>query len=528
MRVVARGYRVNEVGLVMEQLARDAKIKVTVQSNPSERPVIAVSAGCHVLGALQPHVDPSDTETVKAGLAKRLGRTLPKPSRQLLRGLKRFVKKFVKRHLIPLDADTDVSVEHWLEGTNYTVARKKELLDKFNAIEDPFDKKHLKVKSFVKDEFYPEFKHCRWINSRTDEFKTMVGPIFQAISDEVFKMPYFIKKIPLDKRPKYILEFLGIEEGDFAETDYTAYEASFIKELMEAAEFPLYRYMVKNLSEGEDFMRHVQSLAGRNHIVNKLVQCFIDARRMSGEMNTSLGNGWTNLMVYLYVSKLSGIDPESVRIVVEGDDGLSRIDGNLDQSLFSKLGLTVKLVKHKSISEASFCGIVFSPIALANLTDPSDVVSTIGWLSMQYKDAKGTTLNAILRCKALSLLYQYRGCPVIQDCCIWILQHTANADLRKRFGWKLNMWERDILEAAIRWWGTGANSHIKIHDDSRRIVESKYGFDIARQHEAEGWFKNAPFGPIPRELIVPHPDWMQYYDRYVKRDYTDRYPSSFF
>jgi len=40
---------------------------------------------------------------------------------------------------------------------------------------NPHDPRYSVVDSFVKDEFYTEPKHARVINSRSDEFKTLVA-----------------------------------------------------------------------------------------------------------------------------------------------------------------------------------------------------------------------------------------------------------------------------------------------------------------------------------------------------------------
>jgi hypothetical protein len=528
MRVVARGYRVSEVGLKHEDQASDAKITVVTDSDQTERPVVMVSAGCHVDGQAPPHVDPTDTDTVEAGLKKRMARKLPVADRQLIRGLKRFVTKYVKRNLVPLAPDIDTSVESWLDKTSYTLERKKELLNKYSVVEDKFDRKYRRVKSFVKDETYLEYKHCRWINSRTDEFKTFVGPIFQLISDVVFAMPQYIKKIPVSERPKYILDLFGSDDGEIVATDYTSYEASFVAALMDALETPLYTHMVQLLPEAKEFMRHVNSLKDKNLCESKLVKCQIPARRMSGEMNTSLGNGWANHMIFLYVCKLSGIPVSEVRLVVEGDDGLAKLPRKLDESLFERLGLTVKLERHTNVSMASFCGIVFSPDALATLTDPLDVVVNFGWLNSQYKDAKQSTLESIIRCKALSLLYQYRGCPVIQDLCIWVLNHTMESNIERRHKMRLNLWERDQMEAAVKWWKSGPVQTLEIHEDSRRVVESKYGLAVSSQIRMEEWFKNHDYGPISVSIMPTNKTWENYWDRFCGYDFTDRHPSKFY
>lgn len=169
------------------------------QNDQNIRRPVAGSLGCHVEGVACPHPDLSDTNTTLEGALYRFCPRIPgyanhKP------GFRKFVQDWCKAELTPIRADADVSVPTWLNFTNYTIKRKEELQRKFDEVKNKWDKKHFRVKSFVKDEFYPEFKHARAINSRSDEFKCFTGPIFRLIGDELFSRPEFIKKIPIDRK----------------------------------------------------------------------------------------------------------------------------------------------------------------------------------------------------------------------------------------------------------------------------------------------------------------------------------------
>ncbi len=86
---------------------------------------------------------------------------------------------------------------------------------------------------------------------------------------------------------------------------------------------------------------------------------------MSGEMNTSLGNGFSNLMFMLYACEIQGIECDGI---VEGDDGafaLSLKPGQkFDESIFAEMGLTIKLEKHTDLMSMSFCGILCAEEAM--------------------------------------------------------------------------------------------------------------------------------------------------------------------
>mgnify|MGYP003702193899 FL=1 len=100
------------------------------------------------------------------------------------------MRLWLRKNLMPLKCDSDTTLEHWLEGTNYPEWRKKQLREASLKI---FNKSDYNNKSFIKREFYPEPKHARWINSRSDKFKSMTGPIFHLIESETFKNSSFVK-----------------------------------------------------------------------------------------------------------------------------------------------------------------------------------------------------------------------------------------------------------------------------------------------------------------------------------------------
>jgi hypothetical protein len=149
----------------------------------AKRSIVASSLGCHLLGAALPHCDPDDPDTLHAGILKRFALDPPKARAGLLAGLKKFTLEFCQTHLTPLPANSDLSVEHWLETTNYPQWRKEQLQQKWNAIGGRLhNKKRWWIcKSFMKDEPYVAYKHARAINSRSDEFKCAVGPTFKLI-----------------------------------------------------------------------------------------------------------------------------------------------------------------------------------------------------------------------------------------------------------------------------------------------------------------------------------------------------------
>ena len=82
---------------------------------------------------------------------------------------------------------------------------------------------------------------------------------------------------------------------------------------MQAVEFVLYTYMLQHVIGGEHILGIMKEvLCGKNIVQNRYLDCIIEARRMSGEMNTSLGNRFSNLMFMAIVCEKLGLNCNGV------------------------------------------------------------------------------------------------------------------------------------------------------------------------------------------------------------------------
>jgi len=518
------GYRYGESKQdPLKEIKQDAHISRPRKVALNMRPTVGVSLGCHVTGFACPHPDPHDPETTIAGVRKRFAIKPPPANDKTLGEFQRFVRRWVRRELTPLAADADVSLENWLAHTDYPDWRRKELRvqwDGVGSIWDP-EKTHryFRCSSFMKDESYPTYKHARAINSRSDEFKCAVGPIFKLIEEKVYAYPAFIKHVPVAERPDYIMERLHREGAKYLATDYTAFESLFVEKLMIACEFELYSYMTQYLPDGKNFMRLVREvLGGKNLCVFKHFKVSLNATRMSGEMCTSLGNGFSNLMFMLFTCWKAGCT--EVIGVVEGDDGLFTMIGNPPKEEdFAQLGLVIKAVEHDTISTASFCGIVFDPKDRINVTDPAKVLANFGWTQRIYNRTRSGKLKVLLRCKALSYAYQYPGCPIIAELANYGLRVTKTArhlSLMKQLYRKgADSYKRNEILAAI------ARGDIPRREpgwNTRLLVEKLYGFTVESQFHIEAYLRSLDtIQPLDDHVLLAKLPlvWGDYFTRYA-------------
>lgn len=407
-----------------------------------------------------------------------------------------------------------------MTNTHYTT-RRKEQLAKVNKENENnphllHDKLTTSLKCFIKDESYPNYKHLRSILARHDRFKVMVGPIFKKIEKALFKRPEFIKSIPVRERPKFLLNHFGFYDvplGVFlAGTDYTAFESHFTPELMEACEMQFYRYMTQNLPQGPNWFKLVQRvLEGENRCMFKNLGFRIPASRMSGEMNTSLGNSFTNWMVFLFLNQRAG--NTGVKCVIEGDDCLGSFSGRkLTKEDFALLGFSIKVDYFPCVGLASFCGLIFDAESLSVSSDPTKIIQEFGWVSHLYKCAKPIVFRELMKSKAMSMMCNYVGSPILQSLAQAVLGLTYNN--RYRVSAEYNWYERTVLYPV-----NNVPSPRPVTMGSRLLMEKVFGYSPAEQIALENYFSSlkdlVPFShPIIYSKV--HPDSIHYNNIYVQ------------
>lgn len=146
---------------------------------------------------------------------------------------------------------------------------------------------------------------------------------------------------------------------------------------------------------------------------------------MSGDMCTSLGNGFTNLMLALYLVHKKGGTLEGF---VEGDDGLFATDVELTAADYEKLGFTIKIEEVTDPREASFCGMVFAENEI--IREPRRFLMGFGW-TQSYIHAGTRIMDQLLRAKALSTAYETPQCPIVGAMARYAL--SATRSVRPRF-----------------------------------------------------------------------------------------------
>lgn len=481
-----------------------AKIKMNYhfESDPMRFP-IAVSLGCEIMGAALPHVDPEPLTTL-AGVLKRFHFKMPKPNKFKLRKLKRFARRWLQKNIRPLDGLEDLDFDEWIISRTYSQARKEELI-KLNEdlIHNSFSYKDHILKCFVKDEFYTDIKHARGIYSRDDSYKVKIGPMIAAIEKRLFKTKHFIKKIPLPDRPQYLEDMFGKFDKVMV-TDFSSFEQSFTEEIMRSLDFILFEHMMSNFSKSPNMYYRVlwQMLSQDNILKFKWFTIFRRALRCSGEMNTSLSNGFANLMVAKFLLYEKNIDDESSEIVVEGDDGIVANTYNVfpTKDDYSSLGFVVKdnIVDH--VGQTGFCGLYYHPDDRNVMADPYKQLLKFPWAKQRYINAKDSTLKSLLRVKGFAYAYQFNGCPILGKLGRYAIRVTQGYSMSKIMeSTYFTSYEKEELSQMFN-----LREEIQPGWSTRIMFEEMYGISITTQLRIEEYLDTKDdISPLNLQMDFP-------------------------
>lgn len=409
-KTFAEGIRISETGLPLAQskLVSEGLAKVLPTRITRQRRRVFRRLNYGAVNGFAPIcLDSSDPQTVDDAFKARLLRDIPKHDPEFLALFKRFVEREVA--LLPVVDPSKVDFEEWVTSReSYNEERIQQLREAHYALKGgpPTRRQCSHIDSFVKTEAYPMFKHARMINSRSDPFKAWAGPWVSAVEQIVYThYPNFIKHVPVPDRPAAVLS-LKQAGRTYYQSDFTAFESHFTPDMMEACENVLLRHCLQKWDGAELVCK---TNRGRNRCRTRSgVSAQLEGRRMSGDLWTSLGNGFTNLMLAKFLASLDGAELYGF---VEGDDGLFATSANLTAEAYARLGFTIKLDIVKDPCKASFCGMIFAESGQI-IRDPRKFLATFGW-THSFIQAGGKIMDELLLAKALSTLVESGQCPIV-------------------------------------------------------------------------------------------------------------------
>lgn len=321
------------------------------------------------------------------------------------------------------------------------------------------------------------------------------GPFVKVVEAKVFKLKYFVKYIPVSDRPAWLRERFHRNGWKVYETDYVSFESHFYNAIQKSVEYVLMQYMCQNLPSWSLLQRLLELKMGRQRIMSKLIHLMMDAVKCSGEMDTSLSNGFTNLMVMMQA--MEDMKITEYETAVEGDDGALGTPqyDKFDFNYFEERGWRMKCVSHDNIGMMSFCGMVFEPDSLQVIGDPTQIMLKFGWTQRCYLHSRQRRLDQLLVAKAYSYIYQYPDCPIIGFFAFMILSTIGRKQHISLKG--LEWYESKLAAKGVELYGPGKHLPIpKPTMATRFLFEKKYDYSIAEQLDIESMFLNMS-RPVP-------------------------------
>jgi len=432
---------------------------------------------------------PTCETSLKNGFAKRMNPLMPVANRQTLLLLQQFVQRYLNQYkpLPNMEHEEKHLVEQWLlDNEHYTLRKKKKMLRDYDYIsrfgipilvESDYD-----CKSFIKREFYPEAKYPRFINSRSDRFKVRVGYAIKMIEKIIYSgNTAFVKGVNPNLLPPLIKNKLQ-NYPYLLETDYSSFEGGFSLAYSAAVEMQLWRhFLVNNPNLRRDvlhtYYQPYSNMARCQRIRNDIYDGYVNGSRMSGEMWTSLGNGFSNLMNILFWAEQNH---QTVDCFVEGDDAIIGMNTPFyTEQMFTQLGFKIKMKYVTSLIDTSFCGNIFHPDECLTIIEPENITRLFWTCHPSYLGCCNEKKVDLLRAKAMSLFVLARDTPIAGNLAYKVLQIIGPGSI--------------LVDPNQRWW---ENQILKlfhtikfvkpvITDKSRFLYARNFHITIARQLKME-------------------------------------------
>jgi len=279
----------------------------------------------------------------------------------------------------------------------------------------------------------------------------------------------------------------------------------------------VYGWVLEKHPRRKELLDLISIMANRNIIDFKNFTVLLIAKRMSGEMNTSCGNGLMNFLMTYFILAEAGNDlDKDVGARFEGDDGIVGCKFMPDATIYRQLGGVIKLTTPDNVAEASFCGNVFVPGIYHNVTNPLGASVRFGWTNARkYRSATTKSKLQLLLSKSISLLYEYPGCPILKSLGLYGYRISTESlglknvkDVRVMIGKKHagfgNVYEKQIMDECLAEIESKGMPNVEIRDETRALVEKLYGIDVNTQRSCEDYLDGLKVLQ-PLELDLPYP-----------------------
>lgn len=530
------------------------------QSDFTKRKAVGITS-YNVQGNCAPIPDIGDSDNIKEGLAKRIGTAVPEPNHQTKVMLPLYVQEWIKSRelngaIIELLVETVDEMLDWdkyektLRYSPFRLRMLRKIRKEVAEIEtfdfaDTDEGKLMsylwtKIEMHVKwESYHGEKKYVRGIFARMDHFKVFYGGFSKLIQRVMYKkLDSMVTDMPVSDLARYLIARLTIYPLILC-GDFSAFESHNYPWLMWNVSL---RVIVEIFSTTltQEQVVGFECLVGKNVIENYFQSCTVHGKLMSGETLTTIINSITNEVMLCYICEAEGlvygigffvnphrrafafvgrILPDNnivMTIFVVGDDSVMGLPllPHVDYTKYYKTdylkryGVNLKLTLKDSVSGSGFLSKIFSELDYLALCDPLKQLSK-GVLPMKYAHAKVGLKKGLSRCRAISLLYEFGGCPVVSAYAECVIRCTRNISVTRA----LAMFEiddpynHDRMVKAMEWYddykAKFGYSENPVSIESRFLVEDNFGIPVCTQIYMEQYFHGINDTNYPIEFKVP-------------------------
>jgi hypothetical protein len=268
--------------------------------------------------------------------------------------------------------------------------------------------------------------------------------------------------------------------------------------------------MLKGIPDGPSIARVLVSVIGRkDRVAVNGVNVQTDAR-MSGDMCTSMGNGFDNLMGILFTAFEKGWNTAPV-VVVEGDDAVFRVDGpDLTTADFAAIGFDIKILANDCLGDVGFCQLYTVSGENEVLCDPLKSLLQLGWSGSVLARGSDKVRMGLIRAKAFSAVCECPANPITGAFALSLIRATQGIEARDVRYTDDPWWARQCLSANLERCIERASRGPT--EAAREFVSRKWHISPLEQQTLEAYFDGRSdilpvCHPVATELLSRNYPW---------------------
>jgi len=221
------------------------------------------------------------------------------------------------------------------------------------------------------------------------------------------------------------------------------------------------------------------------------------------------------------------------RRVFEGDDGIFIVKkeySNLVNDFYQMVGVVVKSETHEKLNTASFCGLVFDDEGIL-FRDPISTIAKFPILDAKYCRVNDNKMKALLRIKAMSLMSENPGCPILNVYALSVMRATEwqrdNANKYMKANWFRSTlssyeYEQFMLNCGDIYKDWYASYKRPSHTTFLQFSKT-YNLDIDMVIDCHNTFERYAFAPTVKSLRFPVHNIFRDSSPIEWKYYTDNY-----